>query len=143
MIDDALRAAYRATRFVVTCEGDEIVLRVDQPNPALDALLAARGVTQGAIITAWNPRSQWSPPAENEARGRELAATVAKRGLASLPSIARGDEARWTEPGLLVLGIAPEDAAALGRDVEQNAVVTVTRGEPPRLVWCVSPDAAS
>jgi putative PIN family toxin of toxin-antitoxin system len=47
----------------------------------------------------------------------------------------RDPEGRWVaEPSLLVLGIAREEAQALGRQLEQNAIVFVEKGRAPELV---------
>jgi uncharacterized protein len=108
------------------------VLRIGVRDPDLDRLLEGRGATSAAFVTAANPRGEARPRAENEA------ATAALRASLALPWLAgegRDPEGRWSaEPSLLVLGISRPDAEALGRRLEQNAIVFVERGGAPELV---------
>lgn len=109
-----------------------VVLRIGVRDPGLDRLLEAHGARTAAFVTAANPRGEVRPPAENEAAMRALRTSLALR---SLPGEGRDPQGRWApEPSLLVLGIARQEAEALGRRLEQNAIVFVERGGAPELV---------
>jgi putative PIN family toxin of toxin-antitoxin system len=108
------------------------VLRVGVRDPDLDRLLGARGATTAAFVTAANPRGEARTRAENEAAMSALRASLA---LPWLPGEGRDPGGHWSaEPSLLVLGIARADAEALGRRLEQNAIVFVEQGRAPELV---------
>jgi uncharacterized protein len=109
-----------------------LVLRIGVRDAGLDRLLEACGATTAAFVTAANPRGEARTRAENEAAMAALRASLA---LAWLPGEGRDSEGRWgAEPSLLVLGMARADAVALGRRLEQNAIVFIERGRAPELV---------
>lgn len=109
-----------------------LVLRIGVRDAGLDRLLEACGATTAAFVTAANPRGEARTRAENEAAMTALRASLA---LAWLPGEGRDSEGRWSaEPSLLVLGMARADAVALGRRLEQNAIVFIERGRAPELV---------
>lgn len=141
MIPPELLAAFRATRFIVHgAEGGPaagITLRVDQKNPALDRLLAQRGVRGCAFITAWNPGAVRLPAGENARRQAALAAAVRAAGYECWPGEGVGADGFWpAEDSLLILGISRPDALALGRQFGQLAIVYARRGEPVELLIC-------
>jgi uncharacterized protein len=108
------------------------LLRIGVHSPGLEQLLATHGASTAAFVTAANPRGEARPHAENEAAMAALRASLA---LPWLPGEGRDPEGRWrAEPSLLVLGIARADAEALGRRLEQNAIVFIERGRTPELV---------
>jgi putative PIN family toxin of toxin-antitoxin system len=108
------------------------VLRIGVHGPELDRLLEAHGASTAAFVTAANPRGEARDPAANEAAMAALRASLA---LPSLPGEGRDPDGRWSaEPSLLVLGVSRPDAEALGRRLEQNAIVFVERGGAPELV---------
>jgi uncharacterized protein len=124
-----LVAAYEAALYVV--EGGP-VLRIGAPSAALDGLLQAQGAATAAFVTAANPRGEERSNAANEAAMSALRASLA---WPYLPGQGRDPEGRWRpEPSVLVLGIARAEAEALGRRLEQNAIVFVERGAAPELV---------
>lgn len=119
-----LDAAYRATAYGVRCQGREVVLRVGSAPPPLPW----GACRQACVVTACNPASRLRPAAVNRLAGRRLAWALRRRGLRSVPSVARGDAGDWPpESGLLVFGISRRSAAALGRALRQNAVLHAGR----------------
>lgn len=109
-----------------------LVLRIGVPDPDLDRLLDAHRARTASYVTAANPRGEARPRAENDAA---MAALRASLGLPWLAGEGRDPEGRWSaEPSLLVLAISRADAEALGRRLEQNAIVFVERGGAPELV---------
>ena len=131
---------YRRTEYRVADGGYVFTLRVDQPCAALFECLQHFQVTRGAYLTAWNPRSEPTSTARNEAAQRALEAEVAARGWRFLYGEGVGADAGWApEPSLLVLGIPFDAACGLGRKYGQNAIVCARAedGAVPRLVLLV------
>jgi uncharacterized protein DUF3293 len=133
-LDPALLEAYRQARYAVFGERG-LVLRIGEPNPDLDALLAAEGASTAAFITAANPRGEARSAIENRVASAALVESQRAAGYACYPGEGRDPGGKWTpEPSVLVVGIARENALALGRELRQNAIVFVTRGLAPELV---------
>ena len=108
------------------------LLRIGARDPGLDRLLDGHGVRTAAFVTAANPRGEARDAVANEAAMAALRASLA---LPWLPGEGRDPEGRWSaEPSLLVLGISRADAEALGRRLEQNAIVFLERERAPELV---------
>ncbi len=129
-----LDAAYRATAYTAGTPRGTLTLRVGEPSPALDALLASEGATSWAFITAYNPGSVLRPAAENEARQRDLRAAVEALGYTFYEG--QGIGAGWPpEASLLIPGVSEDQAAALGRRFGQAAIVVGQMGGTPRLLW--------
>ena len=109
-----------------------MVLRVGVGDSGLERLLEHYGAAAAAFVTAANPRGEVQEPALNQAAMAALRSSLA---LPWLPGEGRDPEGRWRpEPSVLVLGITRVDAAALGRRLEQNAIVFVEKGRAPELV---------
>lgn len=133
-MDQALLQAYRETEYRVSHDS-HLVLRVDEPNKALDALLVDRDVTTAAFITAWNPLSQPVSKSANDIAQARLQFEVMALGLDVLPGEGVGRDGTWPpEPSLLVLGISLDRAKQLSRTYKQNAFVWLTLGKGPELV---------
>jgi hypothetical protein len=129
-----LLAAYEKAHYAVFGE-PELVLRIGEPSPDLDELLDAEGASTAAFITAANPRGQVADPFENQVANAALHQSQVQAGYACYSGEGRDPEGKWTaEPSVLVVGIARADAEALGRALEQNAIVFCERGKPPELV---------
>ena len=108
------------------------VLRIGAHSAALDRLLEAHGAATAAFVTAANPRGEERANAANEAA---MAALRASLRWPWLPGEGRDPAGRWrAEPSVLVLGISRAQAEALGRRLEQNAIVFVQEGSPAELV---------
>ena len=143
MIDPTLRRLYLDTRYRIAFGRQELTLKIGEASPELDDILGQWSVERAAIVTAWNPRSQWLPRDENLKRGSALLTLVREMGLETLPVVASLDDPYWTEHGLFILGADEALACELGRQFAQNAVVLVRRGEALRLQEIVSPGGAS
>jgi hypothetical protein len=128
-----LRAAYEKTHYVVFGEPG-LVLRIGERNPDLDELLDAEGAATAAFITAANPRGEKTGAWENEIANAALVESQTKAGFACYEGEGRDPEGDWTERSVLVVGISRADAEIVGRAFEQNAIVFVTRGQPPELI---------
>ena len=88
-------------------------------------------------MTAHNPGSVRSTADENRARHTRLEADVSTRGYEAFPGEGVGDDGEWpAEASLLILGIARDEATALGHAHAQRAVVWGGVGEPALLLIC-------
>ena len=129
---ERLEKAYRGTSYAA---GLSLKLRVGEPHPFLDDMMAFRGLEDYAYLTAWNPGSKPLPEAENRARQEALKERLRAKGLKFLEGVARADDGSWSEESLLVLGVSRDDALALGRDLGQAAVLVGRRGGAPAIEW--------
>ena len=108
------------------------VLRIGAHSAGLDRLLEVHGAATAAFVTAANPCGEERANAANEAA---MAALRASLSWPWLPGEGRDPVGRWrAEPSVLVLGISRAEAGALGRRLEQNAIVFVQKGSPAELV---------
>jgi len=87
-----------------------------------------------AFITACNPFSHKLDETANATRQAELAKELAQRGLSFVAGEGGHPSEGWAEPSYLVLDLSLEDAKALGRHFEQNAVVWCGADTVPELV---------
>lgn len=127
--------AYAATDYHV--QGLQVPLRPGEPHPGLADFLAAQGASSLAILTAFNPRSQALPPAENERRQAALRQRLQALGLRFLPAHGRSREA-GEHPHEPLLAVLDAPRAVLGELIEafgQNALVRAEAASPtPRLM---------
>jgi Protein of unknown function (DUF3293) len=137
MLTQALIEAYRATDFVLFDTGDgEVVVNVGRRSADFESILAARAVETAVIVTAYNPRSVVLPDAENQARHDALTALLQSRAHDYTLGEGRDPTGKWkAELECVVFGIAVEEGLALARAFDQNAIVFISRGEAPTLVY--------
>lgn len=127
----SLEKSYRATTYAA---GLSLKLRVGQPHPFLDDMMAFRGLEEYAYLTAWNPGSKPLPEAENRARQDDLKARL-KGKHPLVEGVATADDGAWREESLLVLGIPRADALDLARQFGQAAILAGRRGGAPEIAW--------
>jgi hypothetical protein len=126
--------AYRDADYVVFGPPD-LVLRIGEPSPRLDALLEAAEATTAAYLSAANPGSKPRSAAENAASMKVLDQLLEAAGYPRHPGEGRDPQGRRThEPSVLAIGIYRENAEALGRLFGQNAIVFVEKHAAPELV---------
>lgn len=122
--------AYRAADYVV--HEPSLVIRIGEPNAALDALLADAG--RAAFLTAANPGSERRGDEENDRLLASLRKTLEEAGWRCLEGEGRDPAGAWpAEPSFLVLGILRAQALELARRFGQNAFVWCERGAAPQL----------
>jgi hypothetical protein len=140
-VDAQFLDAYRRTAFLADTPRGRLTLHIGQCRADLDALMADNGATTWAYVTAFNPGSVRLPAEENAARQRQLERTVSHQGFVSYPGEGIGDDGRWpAEASLLVLGISRTDAARLGRQHGQIAVVYGEIHPEAELLMCSAAD---
>lgn len=140
---DAMMASFRAAVYGVFDGDRRIALRIDEPNPAMAALLARHGVDRGGLVTGWNPFAQELTRAENDAANAALRERIEARGLAWLPADGGDEKGSWNEPGFLVLGADDATMEALSREFRQAAWVRIDARGLATLGVCRYPKASS
>ena len=125
--------AYRRTDYAVRLQPD-LVFHVDEPNQHLDLLLVAHAADSAAFITASNPRGEVKPDAENRRANAKLYETQTAAGYLCYPGEGRGPDGKWREQSFLILKIPRAAAEALGRALNQNAIVFIEHGHAPELI---------
>lgn len=134
MIPDSLVAAYKAAHYVVFGEPD-IILKVDEPNAHLEALLEAKRAACAAFISAANPRGEPRGLVRNVIAFQALKILVRKSRYLCFEGEGRDPTGVWRPEGsVLVLDMPRAEAEALGNRFEQNAIVYVEKGGAPELV---------
>jgi hypothetical protein len=129
--------AYRSTRFLVGDTTNGFCIRIGEVCSELDLLLTRAGADNWAYVTAYNPGGVVHDLAENRARQERLESEVRAAGFSYRHGEGVGEDGTWPpEPSLLVIGIAREDAVALGRRYGQEAIVAGERGTAALLVLC-------
>lgn len=129
-------AAYRATTYRVFLPGGALDLRIDAAHPALAAWLAANGAARWAILTAFNPRSERRPAAENLERQAALEVALLEAGWEPFAGENVADSDAWSpEETCFVPAIDLAEAMALASRFGQNAIVFGEADGLPRLVW--------
>lgn len=126
-ISPELLGAYRAAIYVIYGDGEDIVLKIDEVNQGLAALMKKYGVTSAALITAFNPHSVLSTAEENMRSHNTFIADIYALGLKSLNAAGSDPSHVWSsEPSILILGISLMDAERLADRHEQNAFVWIS-----------------
>lgn len=125
-------ASYLNARYFVT---GEIEFRIGLQNETLDGLLRQSKAATWAFVTAFNPRSEQLTEQENAERNAALQKILEENNFRFLAG--RGEGAGWQpEASFFILDIDRAAAIRLGKQFEQNAVVTGQIGKSPELVWC-------
>lgn len=115
--------AYRQTHYHVFAAAP-FTLQIGQVSAALRAAHARYGVRYSAFVSACNPLSRRLESADNAARHRALMEQLASRTMAFLEGEGRHPDNGWpAEQSVLVFGLTLAAARALGKRLEQNAVL--------------------
>ena len=130
--------AYQGTDYYVSAE-PPFVLRIGAASEPLRNLYRQHESNCAAFVTACNPYSQRLDAADNAAHQDRLRNELEQRGLTRGLKFFKGEGRQpnggWpAEPSFLVLGLDLEEAKALGRKHEQNAVVWCGADAVPQLI---------
>lgn len=147
MTRDELLAAYHRTDYCVGPldeEGTEIVLRIGEVVPYLEIFLddainpepasGRRAPGDWALMTAYNPHSEPTPPEVNEGQQQRLVQRLVELGYGYWPAHSVGEENGFEEPMLLVRDIPESVARQVAQEFRQLAIVVGHRGEAPRMI---------
>jgi hypothetical protein len=130
----ALLRAYRAALYRFTANDGVLELRIDEPNPALRALLQAGVHHSATCLTAANPASHIQPDAQNQQTHALLCCELHGRGKRFFPGENVDPSGRWpVEHSVLVLDLSPAQARSLARQFGQLAYVWCDATATPRL----------
>lgn len=129
--------AYESTIYRVLTE-PEFSLRVGEPSAALDDALRTHAVTSASFITAWNPFSKELELEENQLRNQALVKRAKALGVALIDGFgAWPDDPEKGEESYLLIGVFRDDAIALAKEFQQNAIVFAEVGKPIELLIAV------
>jgi hypothetical protein len=135
-----LEALYRNTTFRVEAPNGHIDIRIGDKHPRIDSLLSEHNATEWAYITAWNPGSRPMSAEENALAHDKLLEIIRDRNFQ--PYLGEGipDQEGWApEQSIWIAGISRHEAAELGRQFGQNAIVVGTLGGVAELVFFEEP----
>lgn len=140
-LDPALRAAYERAVYVIY-GSPPVEFRVGEPSDVLEAMLSMHRAASAAFVSSANTRGVATP--ENERRLADYLLRGQLDGLEASPKYrvfqgeGRDPDGKWTaEPSVLIMGIPRAEAEALGRRLEQNAIVWIEKGRAPELAVLV------
>lgn len=125
----ALARGWRLTSY----EAGGAAARLGRRSRAVDALLAAAGVREGAFLGAWNPLSRARPRAWNAAMLARLRHLMRRAGLRFAEGAGHAARPRWREEHVLLFGDARR-AAVLARRFRQHAILRVRLRAAARLI---------
>jgi len=138
LLPGSLLRAYHATGYCWQTDSGWLCVRLGRLQPQADAWMRRAGVTSLGIISGGNPRSRRLNPAANRRREAALVFWLRARGLPFLPAEGRPLQPGWkTEPAVAVPDIHRDRLRWLARRWQQNAVVYLRIGHPPRLLVTV------
>lgn len=128
--------ATHATTYWVDLPNRSVQFELEKNNPELEGLLRARGQSQWAFLTAYNPHAQPNGALENQQHLKKLIEDVQQQGLTFLPGRDVSDDKNLApEACLLIFGISPGRAQQLGKRYGQAAVIVGELDRPPRLLY--------
>ena len=130
-----LEIAFRRTVYRALAPTGELILRTDQPDPALAELLKVAGVQCAAVLTAFNPGGIRSPPFRNRHAHRLLRAELMRAGCELLAGRNEDPRRRWpVEPTWIALGLPCATALAIAARYGQAAILWTGTSGTPRLI---------
>jgi len=113
----------------------QIVFHVGEPSAGLDELMDDAGVSRAAFVTPANRHGRRQSAQENAEAFLRMNTLLAPTRYRRYAAEGRDPKGEWPpEPGMLIAGMPRAEAEALGRALEQNAIVFAERGSPPELV---------
>jgi len=134
-MDEALRAAFRATRYCFESPAGDLALRVDTPNVALRALLRNQQAHSAAVLTAFNPQAVRRNHPANLAAQAQLRRDLSAAGFRLLAGRNEDPLRQWVEESFLVIGIGMTAARSQAARHDQLAFLwTDAASATPRLI---------
>lgn len=133
----ALEDAYLNTDYIVLLPRKALTFRIGEYDElAEETLFKLCDIKQDwAIITPCNPNSEKVDDDANLASLARLRQELEVVGLRCFKAINQSPNGEWPEHGYLVVDPEQGKAKSLGRRYRQNAFVSGTKGEAPKLVW--------
>ena len=134
MISTNLFEAYKATCYEII--DPKIEIFIGQENEALQTFLKVNHFENWCFITAWNPFSNALTTEQNIALNHSLSLDLIDFKLFQ----AQGKDTigSWPpEPSFFVANITEDEAIALGKKYQQNAIIYGTIHETAKLITLV------
>lgn len=132
-IDPLLRAAYRATHYLVALPSGESLIEVGKSSSPVDAWLKEIGKRSALFLTAWNPMSRPQSPEANAIRHADLVEMASDGEFPFVDAVGRSPDGDWSETSLLIAGVTVSEADRWARVFEQAGYVWIDLGEPASL----------
>jgi hypothetical protein len=135
-MNNAQRAAFRATRYHFDSPDGELLLQVDVAHAGLAALLRRHGAGCAAVVTAFNPQAIRQDDARNLAAQTSLHGDLTAAGVTFLAGRNEDPSGQWpSEPSCLMIGMPLAEARALAARYGQLAFLwTDATSAAPRLI---------
>ncbi len=134
-VSDDLIASYLQTDYQITINNDPISLQINHYSPQLAQLLKTAQQPYGAIISAYNPRSQLQNDENNARAHRLLQDYLSNWNYAIAASLHKDLLGKWPiEKGFFVIGLNLENACLIGQQFNQNAIVWIGNDAISRLI---------
>jgi hypothetical protein len=134
MISKELLEGYQATCYSILNPNIDIYL--GKENEVLRSFLKEQSFDSWCFITAWNPFSKALSLEENIALNKKLENDLSIYTI--FPAAGKDTLGDWPpEPSLFVANITEDQAIALGKKYQQNAILYGTFNEPARLITLV------
>jgi hypothetical protein len=126
--------AYKATNFKVLTK-PPFILNIGKRSKEVLEVFEHTSSNCAGYLTAWNPYSQSMSGEENEQAHHRLLAQLDLDNYQVWMAIGEDPSGEWGgETSAFVLGMPRSDAAAYGKQFEQNAIVWVGNTGVPELV---------
>jgi hypothetical protein len=129
--------AYTKTDYRVLLPRNALTFRIGEYDAEAESRLFQHcGIEQHwAIITPCNPKSEPTDEDANFTALARLRQELEVVGLRYFNTINQSPDGEWPELGYLIPDPEPAKAKALGRRCRQNAFVSGTKGQAPKLIW--------
>ena len=140
-MDDALRHAFRMTRYCFETPAGALQLTVDCHCPELAVMLDSVGTATMAVLTAFNPAGLLRDNKHNIAAQQALRVELETGGYLLMAGRNVDPTGKWPdEPSLLVVGISLEAAHELAMRYGQAAFLwSDADSATPRLIETAAP----
>ena len=136
-LDPDLRRAYENAIYAIFASPG-VEFRIGRKSDVLDAMMTMNRVRSAAFVSSATARGTASPENEHRLADFLLRAQTAGMAYRIYQGEGRDPEGKWTaEPSVLIMGIPRAEAEALGRKLEQNAIVWIEKGGVPELLVLV------
>ena len=127
--------AYTATEYRIRYMDTDIVLTIGKRSKALAELFALYEADCGAFLTAFNPYGTRQPDSLNETAHEALLHRLEKLGADIIDGWGGEPGSDWPlEKSCFALGLRLDNAAAIGRDFNQDAIVWIGPDAIPQLI---------
>lgn len=133
MDKEELEQHYLKTIYTVFVDKDKYDIKINKPVPDVFNQLL-KNQNSAAILTAWNPRSQFFSQTENKSRNNYLRVSLAKNKFNSLNAIGQGADTSWpAEESFFVVGINKDEAEKIATEYGQYAYIWLEYEKPVSL----------